>query len=92
MGQAALGLSLAFAEAVRVNEMLQNDPRFTDELLAADPADGGYGYTADELTVIKPAFVKLSLLNDIALSQAAPDGFDNYFFYARLLMGVRGQP
>ena len=92
IGQAALNLSLAFAEVVRVNNMLQGDPRFTDANLAADPSVGGYGYTSTELDSLKPAFVKLALLEQIASSLAAPDGFDDYFFFARNLMGVRYQP
>jgi hypothetical protein len=89
MGQAVLSLRDALDECSRINDMLQNDPRFTDETLTTSVQDGGYGYGTDEMNAIKPAFAALSKLRDIAHAQAVQSPADNFFFWANNLTGVR---
>ena len=89
MGQAVLNLRMALDEVARINTMLQNDPRFTDANMTADPSAGGYGYTSAEMQAIKPAFAALSKLRDIANAQATQSPADNFFFWAKNLTGIR---
>ena len=89
MGQAILNLRVALDEVARINSMLQNDPRFSDAILTADPTTGGCGYTADEMTNIKPAFLALTKLRQIAHSSAIQAQVNDFFFFANNLTGVR---
>lgn len=89
MGQAVLNLRTALDEIARINNMLQNDPRFTDDKLTADPSVGGFGYTATEMQAIKPAFWALNKLRNIANNADTQPVSDNFFFWANNLTGVR---
>lgn len=89
MGQAVLNLRLALDEVARINNMLQNDPRFTDAILTTAVDQGGYGYTTDEMASIKPAFLALTKLRAIANSNATQAAANDFFFFAKNLMGVR---
>jgi hypothetical protein len=90
MGQVIVGLQQAFAAVEAVSVMLNDPRRITDELLTGDPAGGGFGYTADEVTQIRAAFAALSSLNRISHAQAAQPQTNDFWWDARGLTGVQG--
>lgn len=65
VAEAIIAVRRSFRQVDRVNGFLSNNPSnaVDGDLLTKDPAEGGFGYTADEAYLIRVTFEQLTALD-----------------------------